>query len=140
MILYFSKSMLNCFTSQKAKFPNSTKRWHGLLYTKQNIPKSVLYAILYAHSASSILKLQSFLLGFTVFTRVDLISLLETLALPLVYGKWCGNSMFDMIFFSRPRRSYCKIEIHQRWWWLFLIIDMGNIFISMDHPTNNRRP
>lgn len=45
----------------------------------------VLYAIMYAKSASSSLKLQSFLFGLTFFSRIDLTNLLEIIPCPFDY-------------------------------------------------------
>jgi len=46
----------------------------------------VLYAVLYTYKVSSKHKLQSFLLGLSVFLIMDMISLFDIPSCPLVYG------------------------------------------------------
>ena len=84
----FLASRLHCFTAQKAWCSISISKWHNLPKTNlySDIPIGVLYVVWYAQRASSKCKLQSFWLGFTVFSKI-IISRFETSSCPLVY-KW----------------------------------------------------
>ena len=80
--------VFNYRVDQYALCSNFTGKWHAFPNTSLNgdIPKGVLNVVLYAQSASFIFFAQSFFKLLTVFSKIDLISLFDTSASPLVCG------------------------------------------------------
>ena len=81
-------SIFNYLAAQYALCSSSTGKWHAFSNTSLNgdIPSGVLNVVLYAQSASSIFFAQSFFELLTIFSKIDLISLFDTSAWPLVCG------------------------------------------------------
>ena len=102
-------SIFNCLVAQYALCSNSTGKWHAFPNTSLNgnIPNGVLNAVLHTQSASSVFLAQSFFELLTVFSKIDLISLFDTSAWPLVCGWYAVRSDAGHHIFSTRCQQVC---------------------------------
>jgi len=134
----FLASRLHCFTAQKARCSISTSKWHNLVKTNlySDIPIGVLYVIQYAQSASFKCRLQSFRLGFTIFSKMCFISRFETLVCPLV----CGWKVVATRCTPYFHINASTVQLQKRGPWSFIIaIRIPNLLKMLDlrNPTNH---